>query len=354
MPVVTECVPVPNILRLFRNKYMPLLHHLSTGGKYMAENREVKSDVFSMLMEDKNNALEVYNALNNSNYQDAELVEMKTLEKGISLTIRNDAAFIVGMDLNIYEHQSTYSPNIPLRLLIYLTELIKPIVKDRNLYGRTKVSIPVPRFAVFYNGSESRPAVEILKLSDLFEKKIENPEIELICTVYNINHDTNHEKNHDNDSDREYGTNSDKGTDILGRCSVLNEYMTFIDKIRACESSDIDSPIATAIDWCIANHILEDFLRERRPEVLKAMTLDMTFEHREEMTRRDALEEGRREGKEEGLKEGIKEGIKEGKSALILDAFANGRTPEQIAEFLAIPLQEILDIQAQSLSAKAQ
>ena len=254
---------------------MPLLHHLSTGGKHMAENREVKSDVFSMLMEDKNNALEVYNALNNSNYQDADLVEMKTLEKGISLTIRNDAAFIVGMDLNIYEHQSTYNPNIPLRSLIYLSELLKPIIKDRYIYGRTKISIPVPRFVVFYNGMENRPVTETLKLSDLFKKKTENPEVELICTVYNINR----EKNDENSCDKHHN----RSCDILGRCTVLSEYMTFIDKVRECETADIDNPITTAIDWCITHHILEDFLRERGPEVLKNMTLYMTFEHREEI-----------------------------------------------------------------------
>ena len=85
----------------------------------MKENREVKSDVFSMLMENKKYALEVYNALNGSDYEDENLVEFKTLEKGISLTIRNDAAFIIDMNLNIYEHQSTYNPNMPLRSLIY-------------------------------------------------------------------------------------------------------------------------------------------------------------------------------------------------------------------------------------------
>ena len=50
----------------------------------LTENREVKSDVFSMLLEDKQNALEIYNALNGSDYKDAELIEAKTLEKGIS------------------------------------------------------------------------------------------------------------------------------------------------------------------------------------------------------------------------------------------------------------------------------
>lgn len=59
----------------------------------MDGNREYKSDVFSMLMEDKENALSLYNAMNDSHYTDADMVEMKTLDRGISLTVRNDAAF---------------------------------------------------------------------------------------------------------------------------------------------------------------------------------------------------------------------------------------------------------------------
>ena len=90
----------------------------------MSENREYKSDVFSMLMEDKNNALQVYNTLNESNYSDPEQVEIVKLERGISLTIRNDCAFIVDMSLNIYEHQSSYNPNMPLRSLIYFASYI--------------------------------------------------------------------------------------------------------------------------------------------------------------------------------------------------------------------------------------
>ena len=92
-----------------------------------------------MLMEDKNNALEVYNALNDSNYQDAELVEMKTLEKGISLTIRNDAAFIVGMDLNIYEHQSTgmstYGPYFGPLCAIHAMYLNRPELRRTEGYS---------------------------------------------------------------------------------------------------------------------------------------------------------------------------------------------------------------------------
>ena len=63
-------------------------------------SREYKSDVFSMLLEDKKNALEVYNALNNTNYADPEEVEIVKLEKGVSLTIRNDASFIIDMNIS--------------------------------------------------------------------------------------------------------------------------------------------------------------------------------------------------------------------------------------------------------------
>lgn len=242
----------------------------------MSENREVKSDVFSMLMEDKINALSVYNALNGSNYTDPEMVEYKTLEKGISLTVRNDAAFIVSMDLNIYEHQSTFSPNVPLRALIYLAEILKPYVKDRDIYGSKKVMIPTPKFAIIYNGRRDRPAEEVLKLSDLFENPTDNPQIELTCTAYNIN--------------------PGKNTGLLEECSVINEYTIFIEKVREYESAEVDEPIKKAIECCIANHVLEEFLKERGSEVLKAMTIDMTFEHREEIIRKEERAEGRVEG----------------------------------------------------------
>ena len=59
----------------------------------MEGNREVKSDVFRMLLEDPVYALQTYNALNHSDYKDPGLVEICTMERGISLTVRNDASF---------------------------------------------------------------------------------------------------------------------------------------------------------------------------------------------------------------------------------------------------------------------
>ena len=80
----------------------------------MAGNRQYKSDVFSMLLEEPKNALEVFNAVNGTDYDDPSKVEIYLLDKGVSLSIYNDASFILDMNLSLYEHQSTYNPNIPL------------------------------------------------------------------------------------------------------------------------------------------------------------------------------------------------------------------------------------------------
>ena len=146
-------------------------------------NREYKRDVFSMLMEDKNNALSVYNVLNDTNYTNPEDVEVYTLDKGVSLTIRNDAAFVVDAALSIYEHQSTVCPNMPVRNLIYYTTIISKIIKKHNIYGKTLVKIPVPKFVVFYNGSEEQPEEYEMRLSDAFEKKVDNPDVTLFMII---------------------------------------------------------------------------------------------------------------------------------------------------------------------------
>ena len=244
----------------------------------MNENREYKSDVFSMLMEDREYALQVYNALNGSSYDDPDQVEIIRLDSGISLSVRNDAAFIVGTDINIYEHQSSYNPNMPLRALIYISQVLKGLIKNRDLFSSHTISIPTPHFAVLYNGVSDRPEKEIMRLSDVFEKTSEEPELELTCTVYNIN--------------------PARGKRLLNKCEVLAQYTDFVEKVRNFESEGIENPIEHAIEYCIRNHILERFLKERGAEVIKAMTIDMTFERREGLIRQEEREFGRAEGAE--------------------------------------------------------
>ncbi len=238
-------------------------------------NREYKSDVFSMLMEDKNNALAVYNVLNGTNLTNPDEVEIQTLDKGVSLTVRNDAAFVVDASLSVYEHQSTVCPNMPVRNLIYYTTIVSEYLKKKNIFGRKLVKIPVPKFVVFYNGDEQQPPEYEMKLSDAYEKKVDNPELELVCKVYNIN----------------FGKNKD----MLDRCQILREYMTFVDYVRFYHKEqnfeDLCIAINRAIDRCINEGVLKDFLQKNRAEVIKVTQLDYTFDRQVVLEREDAREE---------------------------------------------------------------
>ena len=243
----------------------------------MAGNREFKSDVFGMLMEEPKYALEVYNALNHSDYRDSELIEVCNLERGISLSVRNDAAFILDMNLSVYEHESTVCPNMPLRELIYVTNILEQWVKKQNLYGRKLVKIPTPRFAVFYNGVEEQRSQYQLKLSDAYANPMEAPELELTCTVYNIN--------------------VGKNQALLSKCPVLRQYMIFIDYVREYlgkyPEKDLRKAINKAIDRCIREGVLREFLIRRRGEVTKVTQLDYKFDRRIELEREDARAEER-------------------------------------------------------------
>jgi len=269
-------------------------------------NREYKSDVISMMLQIPEYALDVYNAMNDSVYTDPTMIQIMRLENGISLSIRNDASFFISNYLNLYEHQSTYSPNAPLRFLIYLTSLLKKMIRKRDLYSRKRVQIATPHFAVFYNGTEKRPEKEVLKLSDAFINHTGTPEIELTVTIYNINPDNN--------------------TQLLEKSEVLRSYMIFVNRVRenlehqkkiaqnapeydeAAYEEDLETAINEAIDYCVKHHIMEEFFRENRNEVTKSMVLDYTWERREELIRAEEYEDGKREGLEIGRAEGEKLG----------------------------------------------
>lgn len=262
----------------------------------MDENREYKNDVFCMLMEDRSNALSLYNALNGSDYSDPNLVEMCTLDKGVSVTIRNDAAFVLDANLSVYEHQSTVCPNMPIRSLVYFSNMLEKMIKGKNIYGHKLVKIPTPHFAVFYNGEQDQPEQYEYHLSECFERPVDTPELELICKVYNIN----------------YGKNKQ----LLENCPFLKEYMIFVDYVRLFHKEngyeDLGDAIERAIDRCIEENVLRAFLVAHRSEVVKVTKLDYTFERRVLLEREDAREEGHQQGLQEGLREGRQEGLQQG------------------------------------------
>ncbi|MBC5665457.1 hypothetical protein H8S07_09235 [Dorea sp. NSJ-36] len=261
----------------------------------MRKNREYKSDVFSMLMESKENALEIYNALNDSGYTNPEDVEIVQLERGVSLSIRNDASFIIDMNINFYEHQSTYNPNMPLRSLIYFVNALEDWLKDndKDLFSRKQIQIPTPHFVIFYNGMQKRPEYEEMRLSNAFYHKVDEPQIEIICKVYNINPENNQ---------------------ILKKKStVLEGYTYFVEKVRENQRQgmNLEEAVDSAIKDCIDNHILEDFFRRRKDDVKKMTHLDYTWEKRERLIRMEEYADGEAAGIQKGKIDSLLEILQE-------------------------------------------
>ena len=119
-----------------------------------AVNFQYKARLFEMIFSSKEELLSLYNAVNGSHYDDPELLEINTLENAIYMSMHNDISFIIDTRLYLYEHQSTYNPNLPYRFLEYISELYSKMVLGKNIYGHKRIIFPTPRFVVFYNGKE--------------------------------------------------------------------------------------------------------------------------------------------------------------------------------------------------------
>ncbi|MDE6739548.1 MAG: hypothetical protein K2K07_10680 [Lachnospiraceae bacterium] len=235
--------------------------------------RNYKDTVFRMLFREKENLLSLYNALNQTSYTDVDSLEITTLENAVYTNYKNDISFVFDFELLLYEHQSTFNPNMPLRNLLYVTSMLQDRTKGENLYSRSIVRIPAPKFVVFYNGTDSQPEQRVLRLSDAFEKKQDHPALELTVIVYNVNLGHSQE--------------------LLEACQLLKEYAQYVQQVRVfAKGMPFPEAVEKAVDFCIKNEILSDFLSKNRAEAI-AMSI---FEYDEERHMRSVHEEGRAEG----------------------------------------------------------
>ena len=167
------------------------------------------------------------------------MLEINTLENAIYMAMRNDISFLIDARLSLYEHQSTYSPNLPLRFLLYISALYSSMTREANLYGTKPIELPPPRFVIFYNGKVEQPDRQILKLSDLYTIKEE--------------------------------------------CSL-----------------ELEEAVERAIKECIQEGILKEFLEKNRAEAKNMSIFEYDQERHIKQEREEAWEEGRKEGKKAG------------------------------------------------------
>ena len=162
-------------------------------GKMLRANKKYKDTVFRMLFSDRENLLSLYNAINGTTYENPEALEIVTLENAIYMGMKNDLAFIVDTNLFLYEHQSTYNPNMPLRDLLYISSEYQKLVDHRSLYPSILQKIPAPNFIVFYNGTRKKEDRWENLLSEAFEHLEGKPNLELRVVTLNINENHNRE-----------------------------------------------------------------------------------------------------------------------------------------------------------------
>lgn len=284
---------------------------------------EYKDRVFRMLLNEPKVALEVYNAMNDTVYDNPDDLTITTLENATYMGMRNDVSFVIASQLMLYEHQSTVNKNMPLRNLIYVTCIYSVLTRNSNLYGRKMIKLPEPKFVVFYNGTEKLPDVSEQRLSDAYEKHSDAPNLELKITVLNINEGHNQE--------------------LAAKSPTLHQYMIFVDTIRKYqELMEFGDAVDVAVNECIKNGILSDFLKQNKAEVLRVTIFEYDQEEHMRMEREESLEEGRALG----LKEGLRNGKNEEKQATALQMTRMGMSVEVIAQ----AIRESVDVVQKWLS----
>ena len=243
----------------------------------LTTNRMYKSRIFAMLFSDRNELLKLYNAINGTSYDDPDLLQVNTLENAIYMSMQNDVSFIIEMRLNLYEHQSTYSPNLPVRYLLYVADVYSDYTKDMNLYGTKAVKLPTPKFVIFYNGQAEQPDRKELKLSELFSIPDADPSLELKAVMLNINKGHNRK--------------------LMETCRTLEDYAEYTFRVREYAAEmPLDTAVEQAITECISEGILADFLRKNRAEAKKVSIYEYDEERHMRQTREEGMEEGYSQG----------------------------------------------------------
>ena len=304
--------------------------NVDTARNPSAAIRQYKDNVFCLLYRDKNNLLDLYNGLNNTNYTNVDDLTVTTLKGGIYMKYKNDASFVFGQDLYMFEQQSSRNPNMPLRFLHYLSDVYRQMYNNSDLHRSTMLKIPVPHFVTFYNGKQPLEAESILRLSDMYEKKMDCPELELMVRVININTDNNAGNksrafnSNINDNSASNSNMHTYSSEFLSKCETLKDYMTFVNKVRVktdVEKIDIRTAVTEAVDECIAENVLSEFFRNHREEVITVSIYEYDEEGHLEIVKEEGrqlgIAEGRQLGLDEGKQLGLTEGLNKGINAFI-------------------------------------
>ena len=294
-------------------------------------NTKYKDRLFCLLFGDeryKENILSLYNALCNTEYENADDLQIYTIDDVIYIKMKNDVSILLDSCLSLWEQQSTFNPNMPVRGLMYFGKMYSRYITENklNIYGKKLIRIPTPRYTVFYNGTEDYPSVMKLKLSDAFMKTDPDGGFEWTAHLINLN--------------------EGKNDQLLDQCKTLKEYMILINMIRRnSKQMKFEEAVNASVDYCIENDILKKFLVKHKSEVLDMCITEFNEKVFIDGIREEGLEEGLEKGREEGLEKGLEKGREEGRNEkarkIAVNMYNGGITIDRIAEFAQVSMDTV-------------
>lgn len=259
-------------------------------------NRKYKDRLFRFIFSDKGNLLQLYNAINDSHYNNPDDLVITTIDDVVYMGMKNDLSFIIDDVMSLYEHQSTYSPNLPLRGLFYFSAMYRNYIEPmkQKLYTDSPLRIPFPVYLVFYNGSMEEPERKEILLSDLFIQNGKGLQPALECTALLLNINFGHNQ------------------ELMEKCRILKEYAQFIHTIRSKISVGLpfQEAVETAVEDCISQNILSEILRKNKAEVIDMILTEYDENEFREFLKEDSWKKGHEAGVQDGIKTGIREIIR--------------------------------------------
>ncbi len=245
-------------------------------------NKKYKDRLFCLLFgneEYKDNILSLYNALCHTSYTNTEDIQIYTIDDVIYIKMKNDVSILLDSFLYLWEQQSTFNPNMPIRGFMYFGKMYDRYITENslNIYGKTLIKLPTPRYTVLYNGMDEQPSFMQLRLSDSFINPDSSGAFEWTASMVNLN--------------------DGKNEDLLNNCRPLKDYMTLINEIRKnSKIMNFENAVDAAVTYCIEHDVLKTFLLKHRAEVK-----DVCITEYDEKTFVDGIRaEGRAEGRTEG------------------------------------------------------
>ena len=254
--------------------------------KEVSPSKKYKDTAFRLLFSEPKRAVELYNAISGENLPPDTELTYTTLENALYIDRKNDLGFVINnRHLVLVECQSTVNMNIPLRCLGYVSRTLENLVDENNLYGSKLIKFPAPEFYVFYVGSATWD-VKHLKLSDAFLETPRENSIEIIVNLVNLNYNVD--------------------TEILKRSPTLLGYSKLLCYIReelASNGGDLKAAIDAAVEQCIKEGFIVDFLRNHSREVTGMLFKEISTEEFAEIRAKEAYDIGRSEGEKAGILE---------------------------------------------------